>query len=116
MLDAVISTIMEVKRALITAAGDDQRTLSLQSLVDRDGNAKTALCILIEEVLSAGIDSIGVVIHPDDKTAFRSAAGQYADRGRTEADRSGAAVGLLSLFLRYARFVTRVAEDSRPAF
>ena len=80
MLDAVISTIMEVKRALITAAGEDQRTLSLQSLVDRDGNTRTALCILIEEVLSAGIESIGVVINPDDKTAFRSAAGEYANR------------------------------------
>jgi UTP--glucose-1-phosphate uridylyltransferase len=71
---------MEVKTALITAAGDDQRTLPLQSLVDRDGNTKTALAILIEEVLSAGIDSIGVVIHPDDRSAYRSAAGEHAPR------------------------------------
>jgi UTP--glucose-1-phosphate uridylyltransferase len=71
---------MEVKKALITAAGDDQRTLPLQSLVDRDGKTKTALCILIEEVLSADIESIGVVINPDDRAAFRSAACEHAER------------------------------------
>lgn len=71
---------MQVKKALITAAADDQRTLPLQSLVDRDGTTKTALTILIEEVVSAGIDSIGVVINPADQAAFRSAAGSYAEQ------------------------------------
>lgn len=71
---------MEVKKAVITAAADDQRTLPLQTLVDSDGKTKTALCILIEEVLSADIESIGVVINPDDQSAYRSAAGEYADR------------------------------------
>lgn len=71
---------MEVQKALITAAADDQRTLPLQSLVDRDGETRTALCILIAEVLSAGIESIGVVINPDDQAAYRAAAGDYADR------------------------------------
>ena len=80
MVNAVISTTMEVKKALITAAADDQRTLPLQTLVDRDGKTRTALSILIEEVLSAGIESIGVVINPDDQAAYRSAAGEYAQR------------------------------------
>ncbi len=34
---------METKRAIITAAGASQRTLPLQTLVDRDGETKTAL-------------------------------------------------------------------------
>ena len=42
---------VEIKKAIITAAGKSQRTLPLQTLVDRDGNQKTALQIIIEEVL-----------------------------------------------------------------
>ena len=31
---------MQIKKALITAAGPDQRKLSMQTLVDRDGKHK----------------------------------------------------------------------------
>ncbi len=71
---------MEIQKALITAAGKSQRTLPLQTLVDRDGVSKTALAIIIEEVLSAGIETIGVVISPGDQAAYRTAAGQHAGR------------------------------------
>ena len=71
---------MEIKKALITAAGQGQRTLPLQSLVDRDGVTKTALAIIIEEVLSAGIETMGVVISPGDEAAYRTAAGAHAGR------------------------------------
>ena len=71
---------MEIKKALITAAGKGQRTLPLQSLVDRDGVTKTALAIIIEEVLRAGIETIGVVISPGDEAAYRGAAGAHAGR------------------------------------
>jgi UTP--glucose-1-phosphate uridylyltransferase len=57
---------MQIKKALITAAGTDQRKLSMQTLVDRNGNLKTVLEILIDEARHAGIEEIGVVIHPDD--------------------------------------------------
>ena len=66
---------MEIRKALITAAGKNQRTLPLQSLVDRDGVTKTALAIIIEEIQRAGIEQIGVVISPGDEGAYRSAAG-----------------------------------------
>jgi UTP--glucose-1-phosphate uridylyltransferase len=66
---------MQPRRALITCAGRNQRTLALQTLVDRDGRAKTALAILIEEVLAAGISEVGIVIAPGDEPAYRSAAG-----------------------------------------
>ncbi len=71
---------MDIRKALITAAGKTQRTLPLQSLVDRDGITKTALTILIEEVLRAGIESIGIIISPGDAPAFRTAAGTHAER------------------------------------
>lgn len=71
---------MDIRKALITAAGKNQRTLPLQSLVDRDGVTKTALAIIIEEILSAGIDKIGVVISPGDEEAYRVAAGSHASR------------------------------------
>ncbi len=71
---------MDIRKAIITAAGQSQRNLPLQSLVDRDGQTKTALAIIIEEILRAGIESIGVVIAPGDASAYRSAAGTHASR------------------------------------
>ena len=71
---------MEIKKAVITAAGQSQRALPLQTLVDRDGQTKTALRILIEEVLSAGIDQICVVVCPGDQAAYGSAAGNEGRR------------------------------------
>lgn len=69
---------MQPRRALLTCAGRNQRTLPLQTLVDRDGHSKTALVILIEEVLAAGIAEVGVVICPGDEPAYRTAAGAHA--------------------------------------
>ena len=71
---------MEIKKAIITAAGKSQRTLPLQTLVDRDGKSKTALRIIIEEVLAAGLDEICVVVCPGDQAAFQAAAGEHASR------------------------------------
>jgi UTP--glucose-1-phosphate uridylyltransferase len=61
---------MQIKKALITVAGIDQRKLPIQSLVDREGNRRTVLEILIEEVRQAGIEEIGVVIHPGDLNIY----------------------------------------------
>ena len=71
---------MDLRKAVITAAGKSQRSLPLQSLVDRDGLTKSALAIIIEEILRAGIEQIGVVIAPGDEPAFRTAAGQHVAR------------------------------------
>jgi UTP--glucose-1-phosphate uridylyltransferase len=71
---------VEIKKAIITAAGKNQRTLPLQSLVDRDGVAKTALAIIIEEVLKAGVEDICIVICPGDQAAYSSAAGSHSSR------------------------------------
>ncbi|MDB6173113.1 MAG: Nucleotidyl transferase [Chthoniobacteraceae bacterium] len=71
---------MDINKALITAAGKSQRTLPLQTLVDRDGVTKTALAIIVEEILRAGIETIGIVIAPGDQEAYRAAAGKHASR------------------------------------
>jgi UTP--glucose-1-phosphate uridylyltransferase len=71
---------VEIQQALITAAGQSQRRLPLQTLVDRDGIAKTALQILVEEVLQTGIEQIVVVVALGDIPAYEQAAGAYANR------------------------------------
>lgn len=73
---------MEIKKAVITAAGVTQRTLPLQTLVDRDGHPKTALRILVEEVFSSGIEEICVVVCPGDQAAYAAAAGNFGGRLR----------------------------------
>ena len=71
---------MLISKAILTAAGQHQRTLPLQTLVDRDGVAKTALAIIIEEVLRAGIEELCVVIRPGDAASYAAAAGSHASR------------------------------------
>jgi UTP--glucose-1-phosphate uridylyltransferase len=71
---------MEIRKAVITAAGPGQRTLPLQTLVDRDGETKTALNIIVEEALNSGAEEICVVVHPGDAAAYRAAAGPHGKR------------------------------------
>ena len=73
---------MDIKKAIITAAGQTQRTLPLQSLVDRDGATKTALQIIIEEILQAGVEEICAIVSPGDQAAYTTAAGAHAKRIR----------------------------------
>lgn len=71
---------MDIKTAVITAAGKTQRTLPLQTLVDRDGQTKTALQIVIEEILASGIEKICVVVCPGDQEVYQAAAGRESAR------------------------------------
>lgn len=73
---------MRITRAVITAAGRNQRVLPLQTLIDRDGKRKSALQILVEEALRAGVEEICVVICPGDEAAYATAAGEHASRLR----------------------------------
>jgi UTP--glucose-1-phosphate uridylyltransferase len=69
---------MKIAKAIITAAGKGQRHLPLQTLIDRDGQQKSVLSVIIEEVARAGINDICIVIHPSDEVAFRSVAGDHS--------------------------------------
>jgi len=61
---------MQIKKAFITSAGADHSKLAMQLLVDRNGYHKTVLEILISEAKEAGIEEIGVVIHPGDLEVY----------------------------------------------
>lgn len=69
---------MKIRKAVITAAARHQRTLPLQTLIDRDGIEKSVLRILLDEVLGAGIEEICVVVCPGDETAYAKAVGEQS--------------------------------------
>ena len=71
---------MNIKKAVITAAGKEPHALPLQRLVDRDGEPKAALQIILEEAVSAGAEEIGLIISPGAADSFRTAAGALAGR------------------------------------
>lgn len=67
-----------VKKALIPAAGFGTRLFPASKVfkkeffpvIDRDGRAKPIVLKLIEEVLSAGIEEIGIIIQESDRELF----------------------------------------------
>ena len=71
---------MKIRRAVITAAGRNQRAIPLQMMFDRDGRQKPVVNIIIEETLAAGVEDIGIVVCPEDEAAYREAAGEHAGR------------------------------------
>jgi UTP--glucose-1-phosphate uridylyltransferase len=73
---------LRIKKAVITAAGQSQRALPLQTLIDRDGQEKPVLCILIEQALAANVEEICVVVWPGDEARYADAAGRYASAVR----------------------------------
>ena len=73
---------MRIAKAVVTAAGPDQRSLPLQMLVDRDGRTKSALEIIVEETLAAGVEEIAVVVHPGDGEAYGKVTDDHSGRIR----------------------------------
>ena len=73
---------MKIRKALITAANPRQRTLPLQSLVDRDGEPKSALQIILAEAAEAGIEEFGLVVCPGDEEAYGTACGPFRSQVR----------------------------------
>jgi len=105
---------MHITKAVITAAGRKQRTLPLQTLIDRDGAEKSVLAILIEEALSAGIDEIAVVVVPGDETAYAAVVGDHAGRlhfiPQAEARGYGHAIYCAKAFVGNAPFLHLVGD------
>lgn len=71
---------MRINKAVITAAGRQQRTLPIQTLIDRDGTEKSVLSILVEEVLRTGVEEICVIVRPGDEVAYAEVAGNHTGR------------------------------------
>ncbi|WP_016878047.1 sugar phosphate nucleotidyltransferase [Chlorogloeopsis fritschii PCC 9212] len=68
----------QVRKAVIPAAGFGTRLFpatkvvkkELFPIIDKDGRAKPAIQLIIEEAFSAGIEEVGIVIQPEDKRTF----------------------------------------------
>ena len=71
---------MKIRKALITAAGDNHARLPLQTLVDRRGEVRTALRLMLDEIVDSGIDEIAIVIRPGQHAPYLAAAGPHASR------------------------------------
>jgi UTP--glucose-1-phosphate uridylyltransferase len=65
---------------VITAAGPSQRSLPLQTLIDRDGLEKPVLRIIVEEALRAGVEEVAIVVSPGDEAPYARVAGDHAGR------------------------------------
>jgi UTP--glucose-1-phosphate uridylyltransferase len=73
---------LRIKKAVITAAGQNQRALPLQTLIDCDGQEKPVLSILIEQAFAANVEEICVVVWPGDEARYADAAGRHASNVR----------------------------------
>jgi UTP-glucose-1-phosphate uridylyltransferase/mevalonate kinase len=71
---------LKVRKALIPAAGFGTRLFpatkatkkELFPVIDRDGVAKPAILLIVEEALEAGLEEVIIVVQPDDLDDFRS--------------------------------------------
>lgn len=64
---------MTISKAVITAAGPNQQHLLLQTLVDREGRNRKVLGLLLDEISSAGIDQVALVVSPGHEALFQDA-------------------------------------------
>jgi UTP--glucose-1-phosphate uridylyltransferase len=71
---------MRIAKAVVTAASRRQRALPLQTLIDSDGEEKTVLAIIVEEILRAGVEEVCVVVCPGDEAPYAEAADSYSNR------------------------------------
>ncbi|NLE44489.1 MAG: GHMP kinase [Chloroflexi bacterium] len=70
----------KVRKAVIPAAGFGTRLFpaskatkkELFPIIDRDGIAKPAILLIVEEVLDAGVEDVVIIVQEDDLEAFRS--------------------------------------------
>ena len=70
---------MKTTKAVITSAAPNQRELPIQTLVGKNGDRKSILEILVDEIQEAGIQDVLIVIHPDDEALYRKALNQKSE-------------------------------------
>ena len=68
---------MKIKKAVIAAAAPDQSQLPFQSLIDRSGNETTALKLIVEEAIEAGIEELCIIIQQGNRESFAQATSNY---------------------------------------
>lgn len=71
---------MLITKAIITSANPAQARLPLQTVVDRSGQVRTALELVLGEIIDAGIEDVALVICPGTADRYTLAAGEHAPR------------------------------------
>src|ERR1035438_2277745 len=61
---------MQIRKAVITAAGREQRNLPMQTLFDQQGVERSVLSLVVREAVRAGIDDICIVVWPGDEEPY----------------------------------------------
>ncbi len=61
---------MQIRKAVITAAGRNQRNLPMQTLFDERGTERSVLNLVAREAVRAGIGDICVVVYPGDEEPY----------------------------------------------
>lgn len=61
---------MQIKKAVITAAGPRQRTLPMQMLIDQESTERSVLSLVVGEAVRAGINDVCIVVCPGDEDAY----------------------------------------------
>ncbi len=61
---------MQIRKAVITAAGRDQRNLPMQTLFDQQGKERSVLSLVVREAVRAGITDVGIVVWPGDEEPY----------------------------------------------
>ena len=61
---------MQIKKAVITAAGPRQRTLPMQMLIDQQSVERSVLSLVVGEAVRAGISDVCIVVCPGDDEAY----------------------------------------------
>jgi UTP--glucose-1-phosphate uridylyltransferase len=61
---------MQIRKAVISAAGKAQRTLPMQMLFDPEGVERSVLSLVVGEAVHAGISDICIVVWPGDEEPY----------------------------------------------
>ena len=61
---------MKVRKAVITAAGKEQRNLPMQTLFDQQGTERSVLSLVVREAVRAGVEDICIVVWPGDEEPY----------------------------------------------
>lgn len=113
----------KVRKAVIPAAGLGTRLFPATKttkkewlpIVDRDGIAKPAILLIIEEALEAGIREVIIIVQPEDLPGFRLLL-----KGRTPAESQGRLPERLQAYadriLEMGQCVTFVTQPTQEGF
>ena len=61
---------MQIRKAVITAAGRNQRNLPMQTLFDQQGVERSVLTLVVREAVRAGISDVCIVVWPGDEEPY----------------------------------------------